>query len=65
MLIYDISNEKSFHNIKRWSDDADRHSSIDLGINLKKILIGNKTDLELQRVRNYFFSLILILEGNL
>ena len=41
MLVYDITNEKSFVSAKRWMDDLRQHSDPAIAI----ILIGNKLDL--------------------
>lgn len=45
MLVYDITNEKSFENIKNWIRNIDLHSST----GVEKMILGNKCDLNDQR----------------
>ncbi|OAV97221.1 Ras-like protein Rab-8A [Puccinia triticina 1-1 BBBD Race 1] len=40
LLVYDVTDEKSFENIRNWHSNIDQHASE--GVN--KILIGNKSD---------------------
>jgi Ras-related protein Rab-8A len=40
LLVYDVTDEKSFHNIRTWHQNIDQHASE--GVN--KILVGNKSD---------------------
>jgi Ras-related protein Rab-1A len=40
-LVYDVANRDSFENVKSWMLEVDRFASSDI----KRILIGNKTDL--------------------
>ncbi|KAI9601909.1 hypothetical protein KEM48_001197 [Puccinia striiformis f. sp. tritici PST-130] len=40
LLVYDVTDEKSFENIRNWHANIDQHASE--GVN--KILIGNKSD---------------------
>ena len=47
LIVFDLTNEDSFQNIKDWINAAD-----DYNPNLKKILIGNKLDLEDERKVN-------------
>jgi len=42
LLVFDITDEKSFINIKNWINEFDKHCNIP---NVSKILIGNKCDL--------------------
>ena len=46
LLIYDITNKKSFENIEKWISDLKANT----GDNISMILLGNKTDLEEKRV---------------
>ena len=46
MLVYDITNRKSFEAIDAWISQIDMHA----GESVNKILIGNKSDMEQQRV---------------
>ncbi|XP_077451739.1 ras-related protein Rab-8B-like [Stigmatopora argus] len=41
MLVYDISNEKSFENIKNWIRNIEEHASADV----EKMVLGNKCDM--------------------
>ncbi|MED6273785.1 Ras- protein Rab-8B [Characodon lateralis] len=41
MLVYDISNEKSFDNIKNWIRNIEEHASSDV----EKMILGNKCDM--------------------
>lgn len=45
MLVYDITNEKSFENIKNWIRNIEEHASSDVD----RIIIGNKCDVEERR----------------
>ena len=44
IYMYDITNKESFINIKKWMEDTDEYS-----FNAKKIIIGNKIDMEEKR----------------
>lgn len=41
MLVYDITNEKSFDNIKNWIRNIEEHASTDV----EKMILGNKCDI--------------------
>jgi small GTP-binding protein len=41
MLVFDLTNRKSFQNVKTWLKDIKEYSRVD---DIPKILIGNKTD---------------------
>lgn len=41
IIIYDVTDEKSFNNIHYWIKNVDKHANI----NVDKILVGNKCDL--------------------
>ncbi|XP_070546734.1 ras-related protein Rab-8A-like [Ptychodera flava] len=45
MLVYDITNEKSFDNIKNWIRNIEEHASADV----EKMVLGNKCDMEDRR----------------
>lgn len=45
MLVYDISNEKSFENIKNWIRNIEEHASSDV----EKMILGNKCDMTERR----------------
>ena len=46
LLVYDVTDQKSFENIKTWFGNVEQHASEDVN----KILIGNKCDWEDRRV---------------
>ena len=41
LLVYDVSDESSFNNIKNWMKNIEQHASE----NVIKVLVGNKSDL--------------------
>ncbi|WP_287587035.1 GTP-binding protein, partial [Candidatus Borrarchaeum sp.] len=45
LIVYDITNEGSFKNVKKWYQEVKKHSA---GIPI--ILVGNKSDLEEARI---------------
>ncbi|XP_018411166.1 PREDICTED: ras-related protein Rab-8A isoform X2 [Nanorana parkeri] len=45
MLVYDITNEKSFDNIKNWIRNIEEHASADV----EKMILGNKCDVNEKR----------------
>ena len=49
LLIYDVTNEFSFENLRNWLIEIEKNSSK----NVLKVLIGNKADSEFKRVINY------------
>jgi 50S ribosomal subunit-associated GTPase HflX len=49
LLVYDVTDERSFQNVKNWMRQIEQHASE----NVNKLLIGNKCDVpESDRVRN-------------
>ena len=55
MLVYDITNEKSFENIKNWIRNIEEHASADV----EKMILGNKCDMNDRRqVRHFIFKLV-------
>ena len=46
MLVYDVTNSKSFDNIAKWLRNIQEHSNPDV----EKIILGNKCDMEDRRV---------------
>ena len=46
LLVYDITAEKSFENIKTWIRNIEQHASDDV----EKMILGNKCDMEDKRV---------------
>ena len=68
MLVYDITNEKSFDNIKNWIRNIEEHASADV----EKMILGNKCDMNDRRQVgwiifynqiNYSFSLLSGFQG--
>lgn len=45
MLVYDVTNEKSFENIKNWIRNIEENASAEV----EKMLLGNKNDLNEKR----------------
>ncbi|XP_072349207.1 ras-related protein Rab-8B-like isoform X2 [Scyliorhinus torazame] len=45
MLVYDITNEKSFDNIKNWIRNIEEHASSDV----ERMILGNKCDMNDKR----------------
>lgn len=45
MLVYDITNDKSFDNIKNWIRNIEEHAAADV----EKMVLGNKCDMEDKR----------------
>jgi len=58
MLVYDVTNEKSFDNIKNWIRNIEENASADV----EKMLLGNKCELNSGRqvnvTKNRFISYI-------
>lgn len=48
-IVYDITDQESFNNVKQWLSEIDRYASD----NVNKLLVGNKSDLEDNRVVSY------------
>merc|ERR1712141_712559 len=46
MIVYDVTNENSFNNIKKWMEDVEHLAKLDV----VKIIVATKTDLEDKRV---------------
>jgi Ras-related protein Rab-8A len=51
MLVYDITNDKSFDNIKNWIRNIEEHASADV----EKMILGNKCDMNDKRQVILFF----------
>jgi len=49
LLVYDITDEGSFNNIRNWMKNIEEHASD----NVNKILVGNKSDVEAKRAIPY------------
>ncbi len=45
LLVYDVTDEASFSNIRNWMRNIEQHASD----NVTKVLVGNKSDMEANR----------------
>ncbi len=45
IVVYDVTDVKSFNNVKQWLHEIDRYASE----NVNKLLVGNKSDLTSKR----------------
>lgn len=48
-MVYDVTDEESFNNVKQWFNEIDRYASE----SVNKLLVGNKCDLTANRVISY------------
>ncbi|EMS52257.1 GTP-binding protein YPTM2 [Triticum urartu] len=49
IIVYDVTDQDSFNNVKQWLNEIDRYASE----NVNKLLVGNKSDLTDKRVVSY------------
>ncbi|KAL9253000.1 GTP-binding protein YPTM2-like protein [Drosera capensis] len=49
IIVYDVTDQHSFENVKQWLSEIDRYASD----NVVKLLVGNKSDLTSNRVVSY------------
>ncbi|GAB2219690.1 hypothetical protein Droror1_Dr00007327 [Drosera rotundifolia] len=49
IIVYDVTDQQSFENVKQWLSEIDRYASD----NVVKLLVGNKSDLTSNRVVSY------------
>ncbi|XP_057545433.1 ras-related protein RIC1-like [Amaranthus tricolor] len=49
IIVYDVTDQQSFENVKQWLNEIDRYASD----NVVKILVGNKCDLTSNKVVSY------------
>uniref|UniRef100_A0A6N2MG24 Uncharacterized protein n=1 Tax=Salix viminalis TaxID=40686 RepID=A0A6N2MG24_SALVM len=49
MVVYDVTDQESFNNVKQWLNEIDRYASD----NVNKLLVGNKSDLTANKVVSY------------
>lgn len=55
MLVYDVTDERSFNNIRNWIKNVEQNASE--GVNM--ILVGNKTDMADKRVQQTLTDLYI------
>jgi Ras-related protein Rab-1A len=48
-VVYDVTDQESFNNVKQWLNEIDRYASE----NVNKLLVGNKCDLTDKKVVSY------------
>ena len=48
IVVYDVTDQESFHNVKQWLNEIDRYANE----NVNKMLVGNKCDLTSKKVVN-------------
>lgn len=48
-VVYDVTDQESFNNVKQWLNEIDRYASE----NVNKLLVGNKSDLTANKVVSY------------
>lgn len=48
-IVYDVTDQESFNNVKQWLSEIDRYASE----NVNKLLVGNKSDLTANKVVSY------------
>jgi Ras-related protein Rab-1A len=48
-VVYDVTDQESFNNVKQWLGEIDRYASE----NVNKLLVGNKVDLANKRVVDF------------
>ena len=48
-MVYDVTDQESFNNVKQWLNEIDRYASE----NVNKLLVGNKCDLTANKVVSY------------
>ncbi|OMO94803.1 Small GTPase superfamily [Corchorus capsularis] len=49
IIVYDVTDEESFNNVKQWLNEIGRYASE----NVNKLLVGNKSDLTAKKVVSY------------
>jgi Ras-related protein Rab-1A len=52
IVVYDVTDRDSFQNVKQWLHEIDRYACE----NVNKLLVGNKSDLEVSMHMNYLIN---------
>lgn len=58
-VVYDVTDQESFNNVKQWLNEIDRYASE----NVNKLLVGNKCDLTSKKVVDYATAKVRALMG--
>ena len=56
-IVYDVTDQESFNNVKQWLSEIDRYASE----NVNKLLVGNKCDLTESRAVSYDTAKVLFI----
>lgn len=55
-VVYDVTDQESFNNVKQWLNEIDRYASE----NVNKLLVGNKCDLTANKVVSYETAKVIL-----
>lgn len=55
-VVYDVTDQDSFNNVKQWLNEIDRYASE----NVNKLLVGNKCDLTENKVVSYETAKVIL-----
>ena len=55
-IVYDVTDQESFNNVKQWLNEIDRYASE----NVNKLLVGNKCDLTTNKVVSYETAKVIL-----
>lgn len=55
-IVYDVTDQESFNNVKQWLNEIDRYASE----NVNKLLVGNKSDLTANKVVSYETAKVIL-----
>ncbi|XP_040871128.1 ras-related protein RABD2c-like isoform X1 [Glycine max] len=56
IVVYDVTDQESFNNVKQWLNEIDRYASE----NVNKLLVGNKCDLTANKVVSYETAKVIL-----
>ncbi len=59
-VVYDVTDQESFNNVKQWLNEIDRYASE----NVNKLLVGNKSDLASKKVVDHQTAKVRIIVGS-